>query len=138
MMRMYPNCSQRDVMDLVNAIDGDKYWYVYPKFKDAIYVVALSRAKIPLAKGFQARATYVGKISVDARASRFCRRGRVLIAIREGSKFRAVSVVTWPAFIKLMRERAERVYDLLIRGGLPPFIGLKQISRLNMDVENVE
>ncbi|MEM2210222.1 MAG: hypothetical protein QXW83_04640 [Nitrososphaerales archaeon] len=129
-MRIYPNCSQREIMNLIEAINGNKYWYVYPRCKDAIYVVALSRAKIPLAKGFQAKATYVRKIKVDEKASRFCKRGRVLIAIKEGSKFKAVSVVTWPAFLKLMHKNPERIYQLLTNDNLPPFIGLKQLLYL--------
>ena len=51
--KIYPQCSMREIENLVSAIKSDKYWKVHKDKNDALYVVALTRAKIPLKGGFK-------------------------------------------------------------------------------------
>lgn len=125
--KAYPRCSNRKINDLVSAIEEDKYWWVCPGKKDAVYVVALTKAQIPLKDGFQARATHVGRVRVLRSAARFSRKGRVLLAVKEGTGFVARCAITWPAFLQLMHEEPQAVYELERSGLLPPFVNEKNL-----------
>ncbi|MCP8305466.1 MAG: hypothetical protein H3Z50_08405 [archaeon] len=128
--RMYPKCSRKEIEDLIEAIKGDKYWSVCPEHKDAIYVVALTRAKIPKAGGFQAKATYLKKVTVSPEAANFSRRGRVLLAVKDGSNYIGKSVITWSAFLRLMNESPDLIYKLVVEGKIPPFVNNKNVSAI--------
>ena len=133
--KVYPSCRMRDIEDLVAAIRGNKYWNIHPGLRDAIYVVALTRAEIASKRGFLARATHVGQIKVMEAAAKYCSKGRVLVAMKEGSGFEAVSVITWPAFIRFIRLDSSRIYEDLLSGQLPPFIGERYVAEIRQKAE---
>ena len=124
--RSYPDCSRREIRDLVEAIKGDKYWRVDPKVRDVIYVVALTRARYPEGGAFRARATHVKSVLVDPRAARYCRKGRVLIVVNGYARH----VLTWPAFLRLMKMDSERVLKAIFDGTLPPFTNSKILGAI--------
>ena len=131
--RMYEECGEKEVRNLVEAIKNDKYWSGRPGVKDVIYIVALTKAEIPLAQGFQARATFLGKVTVSREASPYCRRGRVLAAVKSESQYIVQSVITWPAFLRIMREKAEEAYHLLISGRFPAYLDSSDLGRIFRD-----
>jgi hypothetical protein len=133
--KVYPSCPKRDIEDLVAAIRGNKYWNIHPGFRDVIYVVALTKAEIASKQGLLARATHVGQIRVVEAAAKYCSKGRVLVAIKEGSGFEAVSVITWPAFIRFIRLDSSRIYEDLLSGQLPPFIGERYVAEIRQKAE---
>lgn len=126
--RIYPKCSRKEIQDLIEAIKCDKYWLVCPNYKNAIYVVALTRANIPEEKGFQARATHLNRVIVVPEAARFSRKGRVLMVIKLGSNYIAKSVILWPAFLRLIKENSNMIYEHLIEGKIPPFVNNKNVK----------
>ncbi|MCP8309834.1 MAG: hypothetical protein H3Z54_14310 [archaeon] len=128
--RIYPECSRKEVEDLIEAIKGDKYWLVSSIHKDAIYVVALTKANIPKTKGFQAKATHLKKVIVVPEAAKFSRKGRVLMAIKLDSDYIAKSVISWSTFLRLMNENPDAIYKMLIEGKIPPFVNNKNISAI--------
>ncbi len=133
--RVYRGCSRRDIDNLVSAVLSDKYWSVQPGAKDAVYVVALTRAEFPLGQDFQSRVTHLGFVKVAKAAARYCRRGRVLATLVDGSDFKAVSVINWPAFLSLMRLDPSLIYHALKQGGLPPFIGKKELAQISRELK---
>jgi len=133
--KVYPSCRRRDIEDLVAAIRGNKYWNIHSGLRDAMYVVALTRAEIALKQGFLARATHVGQIRVVEAAAKYCSKGRVLVAMKEGSGFEAVSVITWPAFLRFIRLDSSRIYEDLLSGQLPPFIGERYVAEIRQRAE---
>ena len=128
--KMYANCSEREVRDLVAAIKNEKYWSGKPGAKDLVYVVALTRAKIPLAQGFQARATFLGRVVVSKEVSLYCRRGRMLTAVKSGSEYTVQNVITWPAFLRIMRGRSGEVYHLVVAGKFPTFVDIGDLAKI--------
>jgi len=128
--KVYPSCRIRDIEDLVAAIRGNKYWNIHSGLKGSMYVVALTRAEIALKRGFLARATHVGQIRVVEAAAKYWSKGRVLVAMKEGSGFEAVSVITWPAFIRFIRLDSSHIYEDLLSGQLPPFIGERYVAEI--------
>ncbi|MCS4538840.1 MAG: hypothetical protein HYY67_08290 [Thaumarchaeota archaeon] len=128
--KVYPSCRIRDIEDLVAAIRGNKYWNIHPGLRGSIYVVALTRAEIASKQGFLARPTHVGQIRVVEAAAKYCSKGRVLVAMNEGSGFEAVSVITWPAFLRFIRLDSSRIYEDLLSGQLPPFIGERYVAEI--------
>lgn len=125
--RIYPSCSSIEIENLVSAILHDKYWKVHMDRSDIIYVVALTRARYPFNDGFRARATAVGSVVVSRKASKFCRRGRILLAKRVNDKFISETVIDWPTFIKIMRLNEDFVYKLLVETENPPVFLNKRI-----------
>lgn len=123
---MYPSCSRREISDLVRAIKGDKYWKVISKGGDAIYIIALTRARYPEGGAFRARATHLGSVLVEPRAARYCRKGRVLIVVRGVARH----VLTWPAFLRLIKLDPDRVLLTVMGGGIPPFLNLRALKAL--------
>jgi len=135
--RTYPECSDKEIRDLVEAIRGDKYWLVQPGKKDALYVVALTRAQIPLAEGYQARATYVGAVSVTSEAAPYCRRGRVIAVARHVARFIGTSVILWPEFLQLIRLDSALVYHALLHNQLPAFINRRIMKEFRQKLETL-
>ena len=128
--KIYPECSRKEIEDLVEAIKGDKYWLVSPNYKDAIYTVALTKANIPKANGFQAKATHLKRVIVEFNASKFSKRGRVLMAIKSGSDYVVKSVILWSAFLRIMNENPDAIYKILIEGKMPPFVNNRNFSAI--------
>ncbi|MEM3383486.1 MAG: hypothetical protein QXL52_03650 [Nitrososphaerales archaeon] len=128
--KIYPNCSRKEIQDLIEAIKWDKYWLVCPNYKNAMYTVALTRANIPKENGFQARTTYLKRVVVVSEAARFSRKGRILMVIKLGSKYVAKSVISWSAFLRLINEDTNLIYNMLIEGKFPPFINDKNIKAI--------
>lgn len=129
--KIYPRCSSRDIDNLVSAIISSKYWKVHPERDDALYVVALTRAKVPFEDGFKAETTAPKTVIVSPKAARFCRRGRVLIAKNGDYNFTSDTVVEWPAFLKLIRQDPNSVYSLLIENPYPPsFLNTRILKRI--------
>jgi len=127
---LYPECTEREVEDLIAAIKGDKYWSGLPGRRDLIYIVALTKAKIPVEGGFQAKATHLKRVVVSKRASRFCRRGVILAALKTDGCYKVNTVLSWPAFLKVMRGKAEEVYRLLSNPAAPPYLDVREITAL--------
>lgn len=115
---------------MIEAIKWDKYWLVCPNYKNAIYVVALTRANIPKENGFQAKATYLKRVIVVPEAARFSRKGRILMTIKLGSNYVAKSVILWSAFLRLINEDPNLIYNMLTEGKIPPFINNKNIKAI--------
>ncbi|NIM44502.1 MAG: hypothetical protein GTN80_02120 [Nitrososphaeria archaeon] len=132
--RMYPGCSTREISDLVSAIRSKKYWNVHPQREDAIYVVALTSAKIPDRNGFKAGTT-ASNVVVSRRVSRFARRGRVLVASDRRDHFYSETVIEWPAFRRLIRQEPDAVYRFLLENPHPPsFINCRNIAAVLREI----
>ena len=135
-LAIYPQCSRREIQDLVNAIRNDKYWSVHPGTRDALYVVALTRASIPTPHGFRARATHLRTVTVPPEAAKYCRRGRVLVVVNRDPAPVAMVVATWPAFLRLMRLKTAVVYEMLRSGALPAFIEERKAARMSRQISS--
>lgn len=122
--RRYPYASLKCLRDLASSIKEGKYWRLHPEKSDALYVVALTRAKIPFKDGFKARATTpTCFVIVSRRAARFTRRGRVLIALEKDGGFYADVVLEWPLLYKIIRLNHELVYEYFtLNKNCPAFI----------------
>lgn len=128
--RIHPGCTNKEIEDLVNAIKEDKYWNALPNYKDALYVVALTRARIRVNKANVVKVTHFGKILVDQGIAKFCSRGKILLAVRSNSHYRARYVITWPAFLNIMRGNSELFYNALISSNTKELIGVKQAKEM--------
>jgi hypothetical protein len=128
--RIYPECSRKEIEDLVEAIKGDKYWLVSPNYRDAIYTVALTKANIPKANGFQTKATHLKRVIVEFDAAEFSKKGRVLMAIKSGSDYIVKSVILWSAFLRIVNENPDAIYRMLIEGKMPPFVNNRNVSAI--------
>jgi len=128
--KIYPECSRKEIEDLVEAIKGDKYWLVSPNYKDAIYAVALTKANIPKANGFQAKATHLKRVIVEFDAAKFSKNGRILMAIKSGSDYIAKSVILWSAFLRIVNENPDAIYKMLIEGKIPAFVNDRNVSAI--------
>lgn len=128
--RIHPGCTNKEIMDLVNAVKENKYWNALPKYKDAVYVVALTRARIKANNANVVKVTHFGKILVDQKVAKFCSRGKVLLAVRDNAHYRAKYVITWPAFLNVMRGNAELFYNTLINSDANELIGVKQAKEM--------
>lgn len=133
--RVHPGCTRKEIEDLVNAIRDGKYWNAFPGCRDALYVLALTRARIRAKKGNVVRVTHFGKILVDRSIAGLCSRGKILLVIREDSQYRAKYVVTWPAFLNIMRGNSEQFYRALIRSEAQELIGVKKAKEIMMEHE---
>ncbi|MEM3083854.1 MAG: hypothetical protein QXP61_02065 [Nitrososphaerales archaeon] len=131
--RIHPGCTNKEIMDLVNAIKDNKYWNVLPNEKDAVYVVALTRARIKVNNDNVVRVTHFGKILIDREIAKLCSRGKVLLAFRENSHFRGKYIITWPAFMNIMRTDAAGFYHSLIRKDVRELIGVKLAKEIMKD-----
>ena len=128
--RIHPGCTNKEIEDLVNAIKEDKYWNALPNYKDALYVVALTRARIKVNKANVVKVTHFGKILVDQSIAKFCSRGKILLVVRDNSHYRARFVITWPAFLNIMRGDSESFYNALIRSNTKELVGVKQAKEM--------
>jgi len=128
--RIHPGCTNKEIMDLVNAIKENKYWNVLSNNKDLVYVIALNRAQIKVNAQNVVRVTYFGKISVDRDIARYCSRGKVVLALRENSNFNGRYVITWPAFLNIMRNDPELFYQALNIKDIKVLIGVKQAHKI--------
>ena len=124
--RIHPGCTNKDIEDLVNAIKEDKYWNALPNYKDALYVIALTRARIKVNKANVVKVTHFGKILVDQSIAKFCSRSKILLVMKDNSHYRARYVITWPAFLNIMRSDSESFYNALIGSDTKELIGVKQ------------
>ena len=127
--RIHPGCTKKEIMDLVNAIKENKYWNVLSNNKDAVYVIALNRAQIKVNAQNVVRVTYFGKILVDRDIAKYCSRGKVVLALRENSNFNGRYVITWPAFLNIMRNDPELFYRALNKD-IKVLIGVNQVHKI--------
>ncbi|MEM0049245.1 MAG: hypothetical protein QW424_04000 [Candidatus Bathyarchaeia archaeon] len=128
-MKIYPECSRREIEDLVSAIISSKYWKVCPDKNDAYYAVALTRARIPYMGGFRVRSTAPGIVIVSQRAARFCRRGRVLLIKKKDNVFISETIIEWLAFLKIIKINGNLVYERLVMDPNPPtFINRRTLA----------
>lgn len=131
----YPGCSERELDDLISAMRNGKYWRVHPERGGAVYAVALTQAKIPFREGFAARTTAPKPVAVSKRCAGFMRRARVLVAKDAGDHYISETVLEWPAFLRLVREKPDAVYSLLVENPSPPrFINRASIGRVLKEV----
>ncbi len=130
--RIHPGCTNKEIEDLVNAIKEDKYWNAIPNYKDALYVIALTRARIRVNKANVVKVTHFGKILVDQDIAKFCSRSKVLLVVKDNSHYRAKHVITWPAFLNVMRGNSESFYNALIQSDAKELIGVKQAKAMMM------
>ncbi|HLE34298.1 MAG TPA: hypothetical protein VI698_00245 [Nitrososphaerales archaeon] len=128
--RIHPGCTKKDIEDLVNAIKEGKYWNALPNYKDALYVIALTRARIKVNKANVVKVTHFGKILVDQSIAKFCSRSKVLLVMKDNSHYRARYVITWPAFLNIMRSDSESFYNALISSDTKELIGVKQAKTM--------
>ena len=128
--RIHPGCTIKEIEDLVNAIREDKYWNALPNYKDALYVIALTRARMKVNKANVVKVTHFGKILVDQRIAKFCSRSKVLLVMKDNSHYRARYVITWPAFLNIMRSDSESFYNALISSDTKELIGVKQAKTM--------
>jgi hypothetical protein len=128
--RIHPGCTNKEIEDLVNAVKEDKYWNALPNYKDSLYVVALTRARIKANKANVVKVTHFGKILVDQDIAKFCSRGKILLLVRNDSRYRAKYVITWPAFLNIMRGNSESFYSALINSNTRELIGVKQAKEM--------
>ncbi|MEM1514721.1 MAG: hypothetical protein QXH24_01505 [Candidatus Bathyarchaeia archaeon] len=129
-MRVYPECSRREIYDLVSAILSSKYWKVHSNMNDAYYAVALTRALIPYINGFKVKSTVPGIVIVYPMVAQFCRRGRVLVAKRRNDIFVSKTIIDWPAFLKVIKMDKNLVYRRLVEEPNPPAF----LSRRNLKI----
>ena len=120
---VFRHLRRKEREDLTAAIRDDKYWKATSSNKDFVYVVALTRARVKSREGFSARATFVGRAFLADEAAKFCRKYRVLLVERRTG--RAFCVLTWRAFLRVMKGYSEDVYRTLIGGELPPYLNTK-------------
>ncbi len=120
----------------MEAIRGDKYWFVHPGKRDALYVVALTRAKIPAVQGYRARGTHLGFVSLTSEAAPYCRRGRIIAVTRLGPRFAGRCVIPWPEFLKLIKFDSATIYRALLENQLPPFINRRALTGLLQRLES--
>ena len=118
--KIISSCSPQEIDDLVSAIRSNKYWKVHSEKNDAIYVVALTQARIPFKEGFKAKSTASKTVVVGQKAARFCRRGRILVVKDQGKTFISNTVIEWPIFLRLIRKNQNHVYKSLIENPNPP------------------
>jgi len=131
---MYPKCSAREVENLVAAIVSNKYWKVHSMKSDALYVVALTQAKIPFKDGFKAESTAPKTVVLSPKAARFCRRGRILIVNNMGGDFISDTVLEWPVFLRLIRQDQNLIHNFFIENPDPlAFLN----SRIFTKIQNV-
>jgi hypothetical protein len=128
--RIHPGCTNKEIEDLVNAVREDKYWNALPNYKDSLYVVSLTRARIKANKANVVKVTHFGKILVDQDIAKFCSRGKILLLVRNESHYRAKYVITWPAFLNIMRGNSESFYNTLINSNTRELIGVKQAKEM--------
>jgi hypothetical protein len=128
--RIHPGCTIKEIEDLVNAIREDKYWNALPNYKDALYVIALTRARIKVNKANVVKVTHFGKILVDQSIAKFCSRSKILLVMKDNSHYRARYVITWPAFLNIMRSDSESFYNALISSDTKELIGVKQAKTM--------
>ena len=133
--RTHPGLARKAVEDLVNAVRDGKYWNALPNSKDALYVVALTRARIKAKGGKVVRVTHFGKVLVDESIARFCSRGKVLLLVRENAHYVARYVITWPAFLNVMRGDPERFYNELIRSRTGELIGVQKAREMMLGAD---
>ena len=68
-------------------------------------------------------------------AAKYCSKGRVLVALKDDSGFEAVSVITWPAFLRFIRLDSSRIFEDILGGHLPPFIGERYVAEIRKRAE---
>jgi hypothetical protein len=128
--RTHPGLARKEIEDLVSSIRNEKYWNALPSSRDAVYVLALSRARVRVKGGKVATVTHFGKVLVEEGVAKFCSRGKVLLLIRDDSHYTARYVITWPAFLNVMRGDAGRFYDALVRSGITELVGVKKAREM--------
>jgi len=126
--RMYPSCTRREVEQLAASMDGDKYWRG-PKMH--VFAVALTRARNRAGGGRFARATGVGTVWVPERLAKFCRKGKVLLILTEAEPMRTLAVLSWPAFLYVMRRRnVEKLVHRVSSSGIDVHIDVRSAKRM--------
>jgi len=129
--KVYPKYSTRQIENLVSAIASNKYWNVHSMRRDALYVVALTQARIPFKDGFKAESTAPKTVVLSPKAARFCRRGRILIVKDEFGDFISNTVLEWLVFTKLIRQDQNLIYKLFIENPNPPvFINNRLLKKI--------
>lgn len=90
----------RDAEDIISAIEADKYWKASQDGR-YIFVLALTRARTRLKGEYWARCTALGRVRTSPEIRKFVKRYMVMLVDREEG--RAIKVLTWSAFKKVMR-----------------------------------
>ena len=129
--KIYPKCSTNEIENLVSAIISSKYWKVHFEKRNVLYVVALTKAKIPFKDGFKAKSTAPKTVVVSYKAARFCKRGRILIVKDRGEDFISETVVEWLVFLKLIRQDQNLIYQFFIEyPDPPPFLNSRIFKKI--------
>ena len=129
--RIYPQCSTTEIENLVSAIKSKKYWKVHSERKDALYAVALTRAQIQFKDGYKAKSTAPSQVVVVPKAVRFCRRGRILLVKKRGESFLSETVIEWPAFLQLLRQDQNIIYQFFVENPDPPVFVNRRILKFS-------
>ena len=134
--KVYPRCSTNEIENLVSAMMSNKYWKVHSEKTDALYVVALSQAKIPFKDGFKAKSTSRKAVVLSSRTARFCRRGRILVVKDRGGDCISNTVLEWTTFVSLIRQDQNLVYRFLIENPNPPtFVNNRTLKKIQTVTE---
>ncbi|GBC75125.1 hypothetical protein HRbin06_00439 [archaeon HR06] len=126
--RIFKDSKAKVVKDLVEAIKGDKYWKA--KTKDYLFLVALSRARIPYKGYYIAKATHFKRVLLRDTVAKYCRRGRILMAKKNKELIIAEKVLSWEAFVKLMKKDNKEFLEGLILNSNFQFIGKRELAHL--------
>jgi uncharacterized MAPEG superfamily protein len=129
--KLYPKYTTRMIDDLKSSIRSKKHWKVHGKRGDALYAVALSRAKRPFMSGFRVKTTASKTVVVEGEASRYVRKGRILVVVDRGEYLICRTVIDWPAFRKLMHQDQDGLYTLFVDRSKPPrFIDRRNLGNI--------
>jgi len=69
----------------------------------------------------------LNKVIASPEAANFSRKGTVLLVVKDNSNYIAKSVITWPAFLRLINENPNLIYKIIFEGKIPPFINNKNV-----------
>lgn len=117
--------SRRLREDLSAAVRSDKYWKSTPGFGNEIFVVALSRARQRTPWGRYARTTRVRRACVGQPLVDMVRKYRILLVHEEGHHWKARKVLTWKAFVLIMRRRD--LLEWLLKEKKPDYINMARL-----------
>jgi hypothetical protein len=131
--RMYPSCTQKEIMELVASIENGKYWRAQD---GSVFAVALTRARSRKGSYWIAEVAGLGPIRVSEELRAYCRKGRVVL-VKDGESPLALLFLGWPAFLWAMRKgEVLRLVDGVTSGPLRGYVNvprLKEYLRYNRD-----
>ncbi|MEM4310800.1 MAG: hypothetical protein QXX95_00215 [Nitrososphaerales archaeon] len=133
--RVFKDAKAQVVRDLVEAIKGDKYWKAMSK--DYLFLLALSRARLPYGKYYLAKTTHFKRVLVEEEIAKYCRRGRVLMVRKDRGNLIAEKILSWEAFVKFMRRDCKEKIEELIMKSDYKLIGKRELAYLIKEKDSI-